>query len=362
MALVFDKAGQSTAGNATTISYSSACSGCDRLLLAFIGYGGEAAPRTVSVISYGGVAMTAIPGGAVHDGVGRGVLAFYLINPASGDNVFTATFAASVFQMCAGIISYHGAHQTAPIGAVQTNFSTTTRTPSVTVPSSAGRVAVAGTLSACNTTMSIVAGASRMAVQGFGSAFCYDIGTLDGGGTISWTYTGANPGWAVSGVEIIPSDYLNAASDAFRFYPRSDFANRSLGATVEGTDGDPVAGAYTPLATTPAGGNIPVQYNQITNISLGTYRYLRCRAGLNCYGNIAEVEFYRKGVKVTGTGYGSPGSFGGSGATFDKALDGNTGTFFDAPNPDNQYIGIDKGAAVTPTNVPWYHYSQMMEA
>jgi|SRR5580765_3196055 len=343
MALVFDRASQGTGGSTTTVSYSVTCSGTDRLMLAFIGYGGSPL-RSITTITYGGIAMTALPGGSVHDGTSRGMIVYYLINPKVGDNVFTVTLSASTFQVAAGVIFYMGAHQTAPFGTVLSDFNAATNTPAITLPTTTGRVAIAGVLSDSNTSMSITGGTSRMAINNFGG-FCYDIGTIDGGGTLSWSYAGADPGWAIVGVDIKPSDVLDASQgDAFRFYPRSGQEGRMLGAVIEGTsDGDPVTGPYITLATTPTAGNLALQYYQMTGLNLGTYRYLRCRLGAGCYGNVSEIEFYKAGAKITGTGYGSPGSFGGSGATFDKALDGNTATFFDGPNPDNQYIGIDQG-------------------
>ncbi len=48
-------------------------------------------------------------------------------------------------------------------------------------------------------------------------------------------------------------------------------------------------------------------------------------------GNVSEIEFYRAGVKAAGPGYGTPGSWNGSGATFGKALDGSAISFFDGP-------------------------------
>ena len=47
--------------------------------------------------------------------------------------------------------------------------------------------------------------------------------------------------------------------------------------------------------------------------------------------------------KLTGTGIGSPGSWGNLGNTFDKALDGNLSTFFDAPNASGDWVGLDLG-------------------
>jgi hypothetical protein len=55
------------------------------------------------------------------------------------------------------------------------------------------------------------------------------------------------------------------------------------------------------------------------SVSLGHYRYLRYRSPNGGYGNVAEIEFYRSGVKLTGTGFGTPGSWSDSGNTFEKA-------------------------------------------
>ncbi len=50
-------------------------------------------------------------------------------------------------------------------------------------------------------------------------------------------------------------------------------------------------------------------------VNLGNFRYLRYRGPNGSYGNVAEIEFHRNGVKVTGTGYGTPGSWNGNGNT-----------------------------------------------
>jgi len=47
---------------------------------------------------------------------------------------------------------------------------------------------------------------------------------------------------------------------------------------------------------------------------------------------IAEIEFYRNGRKVVGTGYGTAGSWGNEAAhTYTAALDGDTDSFFNGP-------------------------------
>ena len=55
----------------------------------------------------------------------------------------------------------------------------------------------------------------------------------------------------------------------------------------------------------------------------GLTGYLRYRGPNNSYGNVAEIELYRDGVKLTGTGFGTPGSWNNQGNSLEKALDGN---------------------------------------
>ena len=54
-------------------------------------------------------------------------------------------------------------------------------------------------------------------------------------------------------------------------------------------------------------------------------------------------EFYRDGTKITGTSYGSSGSWQNQGNTFRRAVDGNINTYFDGPTANGNYVGIDRG-------------------
>jgi hypothetical protein len=85
------------------------------------------------------------------------------------------------------------------------------------------------------------------------------------------------------------------------------------------------------------------------------YRYIKYEAPVNSFGNIAEVEFYSGSTRLSGTKFGTAGSWGGYGNTYDKALDGDTSTFFDAASASDQYVGLDLGAdsqVVAPTFSP----------
>ncbi len=114
-----------------------------------------------------------------------------------------------------------------------------------------------------------------------------------------------------------------AIANKIRFLPRAGYTARMVGGVFEGTDGNPVTGPYTPIytiTTTP-----PEGWSEVP-VSLGSYRYLRYRGAPGSYCNVMEIEFYRAGVKLEGTGYGSPGSWPSGVYTFDKALDGDINT------------------------------------
>jgi hypothetical protein len=137
----------------------------------------------------------------------------------------------------------------------------------------------------------------------------------------------------------ITATYTGVTSaDKIRYYPRAVYTDRMIGGVFEGTNGNPVTGPYTTIYTITTN---PSTAGQEVSLSLGNYRYLRYRGPNNSYGNVAEIEFYRNGVKLNGTGYGTPGSWNNEGNTFDKALDGNVNTFFDAPTINGAYVGID---------------------
>ena len=123
-----------------------------------------------------------------------------------------------------------------------------------------------------------------------------------------------------------------------RFYPRRDHTDRMIGGVFEGTNGDPVNGPYQTIYTITS--NPPLAWNEVS-ADLKNYRYLRYRGPTDSFGNVAEVEFYRNGAKLTGAGFGTPGSWSNQGSTFDKALDGNIDTFFDASINSGAYVGVN---------------------
>jgi hypothetical protein len=113
-----------------------------------------------------------------------------------------------------------------------------------------------------------------------------------------------------------------------------------VGGVFEGTNGHRINGNYTPIHTIT--GTPPLACTS-ANVNLGNYRYLHYRGPNGSYGNVAEIEFYRDGTKIKGTGYGTSGSWENRGATFQRALDQKTSTYFDGPTANGNYVGIDRG-------------------
>jgi formylglycine-generating enzyme required for sulfatase activity len=140
----------------------------------------------------------------------------------------------------------------------------------------------------------------------------------------------------------IAATYSVNPSDTIRFHPRLYHAARMVGGVFEGTNGDPINGPYEAIYTVSS--EPPPGWSEV-GVDLKDYRYLRYRGPQNSFGNVAEIEFYRDGTKLTGVSFGTPGSWYDLGNTLDKALDGNIETFFDAPIATGAYAGINTGSA-----------------
>jgi PA14 domain/Divergent InlB B-repeat domain/Carbohydrate binding module (family 35) len=162
----------------------------------------------------------------------------------------------------------------------------------------------------------------------------------------------ANPAAATTTATIpssnvsIKATYAGGATggtEKIRYCPRSGFGWRMVGGVFEGSNGNKDTGPYTPLhtiATEPSG------WKEV-DASLGGFRYLRYRSPSGGFCNVAEIEFYRNGNKLSGPGFGTAGSYsGGSSDAYTAALDGNSSTFFDSNQGSNAYVGIGTGASL----------------
>lgn len=116
-------------------SWSHTCSGSDRCLLVGVTIYHSAA-RTVSGITYNGVALTKIAGiTAALEGNQQDCELWYLANPTSGTNTITVTLSAAANFWAPLAASYTGVDTAAAIDANNTgqNTSNSTNAPTVSV-------------------------------------------------------------------------------------------------------------------------------------------------------------------------------------------------------------------------------------
>jgi len=193
-------------------------------------------------------------------------------------------------------------------------------------------------------TWSALSGVGTVSASGL-----YSAGTTPGSATVQAASGSVHGAATVTVTAPAPTPGTGTVS----FFPRPTCANRMQGGQFQGsTDGVTYTTLYT-ISGMPADG-------QWTSVPLSvdpkTYRYLRYVSPNGGWGNVSEIAFYSgtgsSAVKLTGTSFGTPGSYANSGNTFDKAFDGNTGTYFDGPGPNGNYTGIDQGGAPAPTPSP----------
>jgi hypothetical protein len=128
-----------------------------------------------------------------------------------------------------------------------------------------------------------------------------------------------------------------------RYYPRSGFPGRMLNGVFEGSNVDPTNGPYTVLHTIPVAptDNAWADIRSLTNFAT-RFRFLRYRGAAN-EGDVAEIEFYTGADKLSGTLFGTPGSWGTSGNDYTKAFDGSTATAVNWTQTSQFFAGIDIG-------------------
>jgi hypothetical protein len=145
-----------------------------------------------------------------------------------------------------------------------------------------------------------------------------------------------------------PGTPVGGVVNRVRFFPRSTFANRMTGGIFQGSNTSQTTGFVNLVTiTTQPANNV---FTELTFTNTTAYRYLRYLSPNNGFGNVAEIEFYSGTTRLTGTGFGTAGSWQNGGNTFDRALDGSTATFFDGPTGNGIFVGIDTGSVVTPTS------------
>lgn len=127
MATTFDVVGPSASGQTATspatMTWSHTCTGSNRALVVGVSVGqnsGSDATKTISGVTYGGVAMSSA--GIIHNASSPNgyTHAWRLVNPPSGANNVVVTFASAPSTAIGGSKSYAGVDQTTPFGTAVT--------------------------------------------------------------------------------------------------------------------------------------------------------------------------------------------------------------------------------------------------
>jgi uncharacterized delta-60 repeat protein len=143
-----------------------------------------------------------------------------------------------------------------------------------------------------------------------------------------------------------------ATIESIAYASRNGFASRMNGGTFQASNSATFASGDVTLYTIASNANPSSSVLTVQNLNIsGTYRYVRYVAPAGSYGDVAEVQFYGKPgtvvTKLTGTTIGTAGSYGNSGNTIAKAVDGNLSTFFDGPVANGDWVGLDLGSSKT---------------
>ena len=134
-----------------------------------------------------------------------------------------------------------------------------------------------------------------------------------------------------------------------RFAPRSGFASRMVGGEFQYSTSPTFASGITTVYTVtaaPASGALTT-----VGISAPAEQYWRYIGPANGYCNIAEFQLFgptaAPPAQLTGTTYGTAGSWASDGDTVADATDGNLSTFFDGPTANGDFVAVDLGTPQT---------------
>jgi fibronectin type 3 domain-containing protein len=142
----------------------------------------------------------------------------------------------------------------------------------------------------------------------------------------------------------------SAVVSKIRYCPRSGYADRMAGGTFQGANSSNFTAAtlFSTVASAPA-----FALNSLLVSNSAALRFLRYLAPAGSFGNLAEVEFYTPGPRisrVTGTVFGGPGS---GTNTSDKVFDGDLNTYFDSATSNGNWVALDLG---TPKILTHFRY------
>ena len=141
-----------------------------------------------------------------------------------------------------------------------------------------------------------------------------------------------------------------------KYAPRSGYTSRMVGGVFQASNDAAFSTGVTTVATVTANPASGVLTTVAPNTT-AAYRYWRYVGPNNGYCNVAEFQLFGTGTatptstRLTGTAFGTAGSYLSDGNTFANAFDGNLNTFFDGPSANGNVVGLDLGSAKTVTQL-----------
>ena len=138
--------------------------------------------------------------------------------------------------------------------------------------------------------------------------------------------------------------------DKIRYWPRLGFNGRMNGGRFQAAQSKD--GPWTILGSSKWWPSYAGEAITLPPGTLAQYKVFRFLASQTSpqWGTVAEIEFIQNGTKIAGTVFGTPGAWSpnwwapSSGTnTVEKAFDGNTSTYWDAPGwSPNNHAGIER--------------------
>lgn len=200
MAIAFDAATTGSASSATSVSATHTHTGTNGA--AFMHSASAAATPQAVAGSYAGTSMT--------EHWDTTFASFYrhagytLVNPATGAQTVTATYAGSQGQLRIGVATYTGVDQTTPVGTPNTATGSST-TPSVAITSATDELVVDGMAQVANA--NATAGANQTERWDLAGTEVSIAGSEEAGAattTMSWTLP-ASAAWHIGGIPFKPA-------------------------------------------------------------------------------------------------------------------------------------------------------------
>lgn len=242
MAIGRDAVAYSSGTGASTLSWSHACAGTNRILTVAVRVFDDTndTERTVASVTYNGVALTRI------DRQAQGNIAselWYLVAPATGTNTVLVTLGAANDFSGASSVSFTGVDQSSPINtSAKAAGSSLEATVDVTTTVT-NCVAIDSTVKYNTTEIpSIGSGQTNNIQSSVGSGYgiygvsSYELKAFAGAVTMNWTWTTTARDWAIVVAALTPAGSTAIARDAYSSTTGAAVSSLTWSHTVAGSD------------------------------------------------------------------------------------------------------------------------------